>query len=366
MKLSIIALISTVVFASGCASSYKPVVLKSFPYTDVKTIGDSLRVSYAYDIQALSKNRRYANKERKYGYSAVALKIENTSPAAVTLTRQNFNVYQDAEQKIIMSPSAYTLKVKQRVGLHMLHALWGPWGISWSEDADGETNVSGFYIPVGAIVGMGNAIRASNANKANKASLEENEIWSKPIQSGSTLYGIISLSSNRKGPLDFKLIEGNTDAFVQSITLPEYTPGRVAKSLPHSFYVIPKSGAPFDVVTKIYSGDEKHYILTASGVKVFAAETQSLSRMTESKKQLLGIPEGDQWLFKVIEGKINAFYFLAEEDPKDLSKIQKDGGALVTFSPRALLEMVEGDPDAIELISKGKYVEAIKGFNAKF
>jgi hypothetical protein len=194
-------------FVAGCASSYRPVNPNGFPYGDAQHVGDSLRVSYVTDIQRLTQNKRYATKELKRGMKAVGIKIENISDRKVRITQENLRLFSHGVRTQILSPEQYAKKVKQRVGAHLLHALYGPWAISWSEDARGETDVDFIYIPVGAIIGIGNAIRADNANKANIKTLQMNSIWGKEIGPHETLYGLVPVMSTGDAPLEFTLIK---------------------------------------------------------------------------------------------------------------------------------------------------------------
>ncbi len=178
-------------FAFSCASKYNPVNVSNFTYNETKSVNDTLLVSYCYKVQEITNNKRYAVKEKRHKFITVALKINNVTSMPISLTPDNFKIYSSTGEIKLVSPATYTAKVKQRVGLHLLHALWGPWGISYQENGNGEGHVSGYYLPVGAIVGIGNAIRASNANKENKALMEGNEIWNKEIAPGKAIFGIV-------------------------------------------------------------------------------------------------------------------------------------------------------------------------------
>jgi hypothetical protein len=350
-------------FVFGCASTYKPVTLNNMVYMDTKNAGDSLKVSYRFGVQQLTNNRRYAKKEIKHNLAAVAVKIENVSTVPLSVSRSTFKVGSATGAKVVYSPMAYSAKVKQRVGLHMLHALWGPWGISWREDEYGSTDVKGYYIPVGLIVGIGNAVRASNANKKHLEMLNHYEIWNKEILPGESLYGIISISTlSPEERLDF-YYGRNLDNAAPSVTLP-YVPKYPKQSSEFNFYVRPTTGTPFDTRSKIYATDTTHYVLF-NGRKVYPRETESLSRLTASGKQFFGRPFGNKWLFKVIAGKINGYFFYAEDEIKAVSHIQKGDGPILDFSPDELLRMINDDPDALDLIMRGKYVEAIVLFNSK-
>lgn len=323
-----------------------------------------------YGVQEASRNKRYANKEFKRNLAGVGVKIENTSNVSVRLTPQNLKVSSATQEKVVLSPSEYASKVKQRVGVHLLHALWGPWAISWREDEDGNTKFKGIYIPAGLIVGVGNAMRASNANQANLATMETSSIWNADIAPGETLYGIVPIPSQSDEALIFSIRSGKSISISSGAEEDFlYTPKEKVVSIPHTFYVVPATGEPYNVTSKIHIDEGKHYIIRKdennASTRVYPSDTQTLSRMGETKKQLLGLPNGDQWLFKVIEGKINGYFFLAEDKTNVLSKIQKGDGRLIPFSPRNLLTMIEGHPDATALINKGAYLEAIRVFNAK-
>src|SRR6187402_2629652 len=163
------SLILAVLSAMSCASTYKTLNPESFTYQNSYEIKDTMRVSYLYGAQALTGNKRYDKRERRYGMASVAVRIENLSDSSMVLTRNNFKVYARGQAKAIYSPEAYSKKVKQWGAVHLLHSLWGPWAIHWEEDEYGETDVSFIYIPVGAIVGIVNAVKAANANKENLA-----------------------------------------------------------------------------------------------------------------------------------------------------------------------------------------------------
>jgi hypothetical protein len=370
-SLKIALFLSVITF--GCASTYKPVSVSGLNYYEKVNVSDTLLVSYRYRVQEITNNGWYAKKEKRYNLAAVAVKIENLSSAPVTITHDNFKVYSAAGEKRVVSPAIYASKVKQRVGVHLLHCLWGPWGISWETKENGETDVHGYYIPAGAIVGIGNAVRASNANSNNKATLEGYEIWNQVIQPGKTMYGLVAIPAAGEEPLTFSFGKTAPLPLPQSVKVPTTSSSpvvrNVGRSNEYNFYVVPQNGNAFNTYTRIQTSGPKHFIIVKDPSKgtsvMYPSDTKTLSRMTPEGRQLLGIPDGDRWLFKILSGKINAYYFLAEENTKIFSDIQKADGPIVPFTTQTLLEMVDGDADAKELISKGKYKEAIKIYNKK-
>jgi hypothetical protein len=360
---TIIALVAMMTMC--CASTYKPVAVESFEFSNAYTLNDTLRISYQYDVQKTTGNKRYARKERKRKMASVAVKIENISSAPVTITRNNFKVYAENKARDVYTPAAYAKKVKQRVGMHLLHSLWGPWAMSWQEK-DGETEFHFIYIPVGAIVGVGNAIRASNANKQNLRTQEDNEIWNRSINSGETLYGLIALPSSEKDTLTFSYSAKKDSA---PTTAEVYKPAKAPSSHMHSFYVVMADGKPHTIKTRIDISGSEHFIRAyGKGLpeRVRPSKTQTLSRVTADGRQLLGEPNGNRWRFKIISGAINGYHFLAEEDTEYVSEIQKGDGVIVPFTPQVLIGMIGGDPDVMRMINQRKFVAAIRLYNAKY
>lgn len=367
--LSTVVLILCILLTFSCASTYKPVNLTSYAYDRSYLIKDSLQVSYQYNIQQLSGNRRYARKEKKRNMTSVAVKIKNLSASPVTLTRNTFQVYSENQAANIYSPVEYSKKVKQRVGLHLLHSLWGPWALSWKEDSNGETNFNFIYIPVGAIVGIGNSVRASNANKQNRATQEQNEIWNKRIDAGQTLYGLIAISAPMQDKLGFSY-NASASYKSQTYTGEPYTSEKKPTSLNHDFYVIMKNGKSYTVRTRIDITSSEHFIEANQEELpkiVKPSDTRTLSRVVDDgRHQILGIPADSCWLFKIIPGQISAYYFLAEEKKNEfVTAVQKADGPIVPFSPQILMDMVGGDPALVKLVNRQKFVQAIKAYNDK-
>ncbi len=121
-KLTPILIGLTILLTTDGASTYKTVNPSSFHYASEQIVNDTLRASYLYNIQKLTRNKRYARKEKKW----VAVKIKNISSSTVSLDRDKFKIYLDKGEKYEYPISAYTKRVKQRVSLHLLHTLWGP------------------------------------------------------------------------------------------------------------------------------------------------------------------------------------------------------------------------------------------------
>lgn len=359
----------TLASAMGCASSYKPLDPASLSYTRSFEIPDTLRVSYLYKTQAMTGNKRYDKRERKYGMASVAVKIENLTDTTIELTRNNFGVSTSSGNKTIYTPAVYSKKVKQWAAIHLLHTLWGPWAVSWQEDENGETDVNFIFIPIGAIVGIGNAVKASKANDVNLANQERYKIWDKKIAAGSALYGLIAIpSTTQNDTLSFRYNSASRSSYEQ-LSNKSYVLPKGPDSRSHDFYVLMNDGTPISIQAKIDVANDEYFITDNSHqppLVIRPSDTKSLSRLAKNGRQLLGTPYENAWLFNVIDGPIAGYYYLAEEGTQVISHVQKDAGPLVPFSPDVLEAMIGEDTDLMKLFRKQKFVEAIKAYNSKY
>jgi hypothetical protein len=181
----------------SCASSYKPFNLRDYQYSSGHNILDSLSISYAPGLQGISDNGWYARKERKYKMTALAVRIENSSSTPLTISNEDLRVSVGDQTRKLFSPEEYSAHVKQRVGIHLLHTLYGPWITVSTVDQYGRSETDVYFIPVGAVIGIINATKASKANRSNAADIRRLQIWNKPIKPGETIYGVILTEGRR-------------------------------------------------------------------------------------------------------------------------------------------------------------------------
>ena len=196
-----------VVFTTGCATSYKPVTTSLYPYRSKSSVNEQITIGYDYDVQQMSNNKRYSNSEKNNNMAAVALRIENNSDQAIIITKESLLIFKAGIQVQSITPLEYTKRVKQKGGFHLFHALWGPWAFSYNTNSYGQTDTKFFYLPVGAVIGLGNAIKASNANALHLATLQSNEIWGKQVLPGEKAYGIILIRAFGYEELRFEYAE---------------------------------------------------------------------------------------------------------------------------------------------------------------
>lgn len=204
LKYSLI--LSALWMLTSCGVSYKPLEFDKLPFQNAAQVKENVTVSYLYDIQTLSRNRRYAKKERKAGYVAVGIKIKNESNQPIQINDSNFMVKANGAQRQLLSPDLYTSKVKQHPPVHLLHALWGPWQYSYIEYGN-QRETSFKYYPVGAAIGLINMIIAGTGNTKHKETLKGNPIVGRTIEPGGTLNGVILMASPSYEPLTFELKE---------------------------------------------------------------------------------------------------------------------------------------------------------------
>lgn len=207
MKSNLILLLLAAIILTSCGVSYKPLNLETLPYQNSAKLKENVTVSYLYDVQTATKNRRYAKKERKSGLAAVAVRIKNESDQPITLTNEKLSVFvTGGSEKPALPVTSYTNVVKQHPPVHLLHALWGPWQYSYWEDSRGRHS-SFKYIPVGAAVGLINLIIAAGGNKKHLEQMSTHQLYGQTIEPGKTVNGIVILQMSNYEPLTFQLKE---------------------------------------------------------------------------------------------------------------------------------------------------------------
>lgn len=193
-------------FLTGCATSYKPLTTSLYPYRNRNSDNGAISISYDYDVQQMSNNKRYSNSEKKNGMAAVAIRIENNGDDAIIITRESLLIYKAGIQVQALTVRDYTKQVRQKAGFHMFHTFWGPWTFI-------ETNYMGaqsrkfIFIPIGAVIGFVNMSRASKANAFHQATIQSNEIWGRQVLPGEKIQGIILLRAFGYEELRFEYME---------------------------------------------------------------------------------------------------------------------------------------------------------------
>lgn len=194
------------VLASSCAGIYKPIAPETIEYNTNNPSKD-VDFWYRYDVLAYRGNNRYSKKERKNGFSVVAVKITNH-------TSQSINFARDLELGITRGP-VYPIEsetaaetMRQKVWIHL---LWGLLVYTKTEcDLYGNCETTS-TIPFGlAIAGINIGI-ASSSNTKMKQEFKQYSLYSKDIAPGETVYGIIPLRDIGYQPLSIRVKPKKTE-----------------------------------------------------------------------------------------------------------------------------------------------------------
>ena len=101
--------------------------------------------------------------------------------------------------------------------------------------------------------------------------------------------------------------------------------------------------------------------------KILPAMTRSITKLTSGQNEIiLGSPADSCWLFKSISGAVNAYSFLPETYDLHigyLKMIQKENNELLTLNEANLKTILADDPQAMALVDKKKYFEALQLYN---
>ena len=92
-------------------------------------------------------------------------------------------------------------------------------------------------------------------------------------------------------------------------------------------------------------------------------ETREVFRLTRDGKKITGIPTDSCWLFKVVEGRINGYSYLASESAEYLSAFQVGDGEILPLTKENLLPIVKDDPKRVKWVEKGRLGKAIVHYN---
>lgn len=203
-KTSLLLLLA--ILGSSCAAIYKPIAPETVEYNS-NNPSEGVNFSYRYDVLAYRGNNRYSKKERKNGFSVVAVKITNHTDAPINFAR-------DLELGISRGPiypaesqtAAETMR--QKVWLHL---LWGLLVYTETEcDPYGYCEYT-TYIPFGLAIAGINIGLASSSNQRMKAEFAKYSLYNKDIAPGETVYGIIPLRDIGFQPLSIRIKPKKTE-----------------------------------------------------------------------------------------------------------------------------------------------------------
>ena len=156
-------------------------------------------------------------------------------------------------------------------------------------------------------------------------------------------------------------------------------------NIKYDFKVTMKDSSVKIVSSKIYVDTLKHksYLIYVNKAlkrsdpnreqKIYADETVRISRDDVDdyivKGTVNGFATDSCWLFKVVQGKINAYSFLSETSNIDetyLRAFQIDAGRVMKLDSVSLDPVVKPNENAYKPFLKGKFYKAITKYNADF
>jgi hypothetical protein len=203
MKTICLALISSLLIFSNCATTYKEIHPSSVRYV---SIDENNGVKFEYKYNLLDK--KYAKKEKKNGVKLISVRLTNNSDKDLMFGRDITLTYANGN-KVYTLDNEQTFKLlKQKTAFYLLYLLLTPLHATTTV-SNGNRTSSSKPIPIGLVVGpavtAGNIIVASLANKKFKTELFNHDLSGAIIKKGETKHGIIAIRSYSFDALKIKL-----------------------------------------------------------------------------------------------------------------------------------------------------------------
>lgn len=182
----------------GCASSYRQINPYRIVYQDsVASYGAALE--YKYDVLRKAGNKKYARKADDKGIKIVAIQFTNLTDEEINFGK-DVEILADGEKITPLSPEVVRREVKQVSGLYM---LWSLLWVTISKCENDDCSVT--PIPVGLLIGIGNTIGASGANKNFNRELEYHNLMNKIVEPGASVKGLLILRTEGEQSLEVRL-----------------------------------------------------------------------------------------------------------------------------------------------------------------
>ncbi len=186
------------IWLSSCASSYRNINPDKLLYIGKQT-HDNVVFEYKYNVLAEGGNKKYAKKETKRRIQLVGVKVTNNGATPLSF-RNDVAVYASDQRLYPLEPEIVGHQLKQNPASYLLYLLW--WMNFGSCQGDDCNNL---ILPVGLPIGLGNMIQASDANLKFTKELAKNNLLSKDIQPGETMYGLVGFKATYYAPLRFEI-----------------------------------------------------------------------------------------------------------------------------------------------------------------
>lgn len=186
------------IFCGGCASSYRQINPLRVVYQDsVVSYGGVLE--YKYDVLRKAGNKKYARKADDKRIKIIGVKFTNLTDEPINFGK-DVEILADGQKITPLSPDVVKREVKQVSGLYM---LWGLFWVTISKCENDDCSVT--PIPVGMLIGIGNTLGASGANKNFNRELEYHNLMNKVVDPGKTIKGLLILRTDDEKTLEVRL-----------------------------------------------------------------------------------------------------------------------------------------------------------------
>ena len=171
------------------------------PISYLNEVSGPVIIQYSHiSIFVPTDNPKYLKRSQKKGFHLFPLKIVNTGNYPITLTPENFSIYNGAQEVSIIPPSTYRKKLKRRPWVHAFYLLPAslPSSISGTPNSNqGPEFTWGFqpyqFLVIPAAV---NFWRGTKSNKRFKEDVKNYDLLGKRIAPGEAFEGFLCIPAN--------------------------------------------------------------------------------------------------------------------------------------------------------------------------
>jgi len=132
----------------------------------------------------------------------------------------------------------------------------------------------------------------------------------------------------------------------------------------YNIKVVYKNDSTAKVDGVILLTDSASVILYDSTFTILPRDTREITCSAPGMKKVKGLPTDSTWRFQLSSGSVKAYANLPFTEEAIIA-LQKDEGELVPFSKELLLEWIGVSTKIVEMVEKGKYLEAIRYYNGQ-
>jgi hypothetical protein len=193
--------VTLLLLLTQCASFYHPIDPPTVEYTSIQEEEEDLGFSYQYDVLARRGNRKYSKKEKKHGFSILAVKVTNNTNRELNFARDIDLLIQRGT--VYPAENEYTAHtIRQKIGFFLFYSLLTYSETDCNSSAGCKTTV---FIPFGIAIAAASMIIGGSANAKMRKEFNDYSLYTKSIAPGETVYGIVALRDLGYQPLKLRL-----------------------------------------------------------------------------------------------------------------------------------------------------------------